>query len=165
MPSKKIRFINASGVSLAGRLEFPLSIAPKAFAVFAHVFTGSKNIASARHITRALTLNGIAVLRFDFAGLGVSSDSYANEYNKAINDAFQKCSPDVDALASVKTFKAKKYWPQVLGVAATIIGGAMISNDDSKVGGVVLSLSGLIALGINTYDFVVLGEPTHKVNN
>ena len=87
MPSKKISFINASGVSLAGRLEFPLSITPKAFAVFAHVFTGSKNIASARHITRALTLNGIAVLRFDFAGLGDSEGDFSNtNFTSNVND-------------------------------------------------------------------------------
>ena len=46
MPSKKVEFINKNGYKLSARLELPLSAKPDAYAVFAHVFTGSKNLIS-----------------------------------------------------------------------------------------------------------------------
>ena len=76
MPSKKVEFVNANGYKLSARLEMPLTKTPDAYAVFAHVFTGSKNLSATRHISRALTLNGIAVLRFDFTGLGDSEGDF-----------------------------------------------------------------------------------------
>lgn len=78
MPSKKVEFINANGYKLSARLEMPLTQNPDAYAVFAHVFTGSKNLSATRHISRALTLNGIAVLRFDFTGLGDSEGDFSD---------------------------------------------------------------------------------------
>lgn len=76
MPSQKITFTNANGYELSARIDWPLSKGPYPFAIFAHVFTGNKNIKSARHISRALTLNGIAVMRFDFTGLGESEGNF-----------------------------------------------------------------------------------------
>jgi len=87
MPAKKVEFTNKKGLKLAGKIEFPLTKKPEAFAIFAHVFTGSKNLASARHISRALTLNGFAVLRFDFAGLGDSEGDFSNtNFTSNVND-------------------------------------------------------------------------------
>lgn len=77
MPAKKVSFTNQKGVELAGILEFPLTSKPITFAVFSHAFTGSKNLTAARHIARALTLAGIAVLRFDFTGLGNSGGDFS----------------------------------------------------------------------------------------
>ncbi|MEM1320685.1 MAG: bifunctional alpha/beta hydrolase/OsmC family protein [Bacteroidota bacterium] len=78
MRSKKITFQNATGYTLAARLELPANSHPHAYAIFAHVFTGSKNLSASRHISRSLTLSGIAVLRFDFTGLGDSEGNFAD---------------------------------------------------------------------------------------
>ncbi len=78
MRSKKVEFKNTNGFSLAARLELPADRYPYAYAIFAHVFTGNKNLSATRHISRALTQSGIAVLRFDFTGLGDSEGEFAD---------------------------------------------------------------------------------------
>lgn len=78
MPSKKVTFVNANGYELSAKLEFPLLQKPDAYAVFAHAFTGSKSLKATRNISRSLTLNGIAVLRFDFTGLGDSEGEFSD---------------------------------------------------------------------------------------
>jgi putative redox protein len=77
MPIKKIEFEGSQGVSLAARLDMP-AVQPRAFAIFAHCFTCSKDILAASRIARALSAKGIAVLRFDFTGLGHSEGEFAN---------------------------------------------------------------------------------------
>ena len=69
MPSETLHFEGARGERLAARLDLP-GEAPRASVLFAHCFTCSKDIHAARAIARALTARGLAVLRFDFAGLG-----------------------------------------------------------------------------------------------
>lgn len=71
-----VRFPGALGTQLSARLELPA--APRAFAVFAHCFTCSKDTLAATRISTALTARGIAVLRFDFTGLGGSDGDFAN---------------------------------------------------------------------------------------
>ncbi|MCZ6747744.1 MAG: alpha/beta hydrolase, partial [SAR324 cluster bacterium] len=71
MPTTKATFPGAQGQTLAGRLDLPES-PPKAYALFAHCFTCSKDIFAATRVSTALTEQGIAVLRFDFTGLGSS---------------------------------------------------------------------------------------------
>jgi len=62
---------------LAARLDLP-SGSPQAYALFAHCFTCSKDIFAAKRIAGALTSHGIAVLRFDFTGIGHSDGEFAN---------------------------------------------------------------------------------------
>jgi len=76
--SQKVKFKNANNYELSAVLEFPADTKPYAYAVFAHVFTGSKSLTATRHIARGLTQNGIAVLRFDFTGLGESEGDFAD---------------------------------------------------------------------------------------
>ncbi len=73
----KATFHNSQGEALAGLLEIPAGTV-KAYALFAHCFTCSKDIAAASRITRALAEQGIAVLRFDFTGLGNSEGDFSN---------------------------------------------------------------------------------------
>jgi putative redox protein len=74
---ERFEFDNDAGERLAGLLERPAgSIA--GVALFAHCFTCSKDIAAAARIARALAANGLAVLRFDFTGLGHSEGEFAN---------------------------------------------------------------------------------------
>ncbi|MDH3810941.1 MAG: alpha/beta fold hydrolase [Gammaproteobacteria bacterium] len=75
MQSKNISFPNADGQALAGILDMP-DRAPRAYALFAHCFTCSKNLKAATNIARAMTDAGIAVLRFDFTGLGKSEGAF-----------------------------------------------------------------------------------------
>lgn len=77
MRSEKFEFPGHSGESLAARLDFP-DTTPRAYALFAHCFTCTKDIVAASRISRALTEAGIAVLRFDFTGLGHSEGEFAN---------------------------------------------------------------------------------------
>ncbi len=85
----KISFQNQQGESLAGLLETPDG-ETRAYALFAHCFTCSKDIAAASRITRALASKGIAVLRFDFTGLGNSDGDFANtNFSSNINDLIQ----------------------------------------------------------------------------
>ena len=75
--SEKVTFPGADGVMLAGRLDWPLGT-PRAFALFAHCFTCSKDIFAASRVAQGLAARGFAVLRFDFTGLGASEGEFAN---------------------------------------------------------------------------------------
>ncbi|MBK1643579.1 osmotically inducible protein C [Thiocapsa imhoffii] len=75
----RLAFPNAEGQTLVGLLETPPErVATARYALFAHCFTCSKDIAAATRISRALAARGIAVLRFDFTGLGNSDGDFAN---------------------------------------------------------------------------------------
>ena len=75
--TSKVTFEGADGDALAARLDRPEG-APKAFALFAHCFTCSKDIFAAQRIAGALAMRGFGVLRFDFTGLGSSEGEFAN---------------------------------------------------------------------------------------
>lgn len=77
MASLKITFTGADGDPLAARLETPDG-APAAYAIFAHCFTCGKDSSATVRIARALAGEGVAVLRFDFTGLGQSGGDFAN---------------------------------------------------------------------------------------
>jgi putative redox protein len=78
MHLKKISFSNQRGEQLSARLELPANRHPIAFALFAHCFTCNKNLTAVRNISRSLTMSGVAVMRFDFTGLGESEGDFAN---------------------------------------------------------------------------------------
>ena len=75
MPSRKVEFAGSQG-KLAAVLESPA--APRGYALFAHCFTCTKDIFSARYLTSELAARGFAVLRFDFTGLGASEGEFEN---------------------------------------------------------------------------------------
>ncbi|MEE9454554.1 MAG: alpha/beta fold hydrolase [Paracoccaceae bacterium] len=77
MPSEKLTFQGHSGHELAGLLDKPNGPI-LATALFAHCFTCSKDILAAKRISGRLAAAGIAVLRFDFTGLGHSDGEFAN---------------------------------------------------------------------------------------
>jgi putative redox protein len=79
MRSERFNFPNAKGEQLAATLDMPLG-KPTAFALFAHCFTGGKDNLAAKRIAEGLTSHGIAVLRFDFTGLGSSEGEFANTH-------------------------------------------------------------------------------------
>src|ERR1700742_1446415 len=77
MPAERFDFPNSNGQKLAALLDRPDGPV-RAVELFAHCFTCGKSIRAARHIAEGLKLHGIAVLRFDFTGLGSSEGEFAN---------------------------------------------------------------------------------------
>jgi putative redox protein len=77
MNSKTITFKNEQGQSLSAKIDFPISGRPRHFAIFAHCFTCNKNLNAVRGISRVLSQNQIAVLSFDFTGLGQSEGEFS----------------------------------------------------------------------------------------
>ncbi|MFK7961376.1 MAG: alpha/beta hydrolase family protein [Phycisphaerales bacterium] len=77
MSHLRIEFPGALGETLAARLDEPDG-EPQAYALFAHCFTCSKDIAAASRIAQGLARRGIGVLRFDFTGLGHSGGEFEN---------------------------------------------------------------------------------------
>jgi len=73
MPTETLRFPGREGRSLAARLDTPAE-APRAYALFAHCFTCSKDSKAAAYVAQALAAHGIATLRFDFSSLEFSSN-------------------------------------------------------------------------------------------
>ncbi len=76
MGFQKLFFESKTGASLAARLDSPDDRVPSAYALFAHCFACSKNYKAVAHISRAMADAGIAVLRFDFTGLGESEGDF-----------------------------------------------------------------------------------------
>ncbi len=78
MPTKRLEFPGAHGHDLAARLEVPEDGKPRAHALFAHCFTCTKNLRAVVQVSRSLCDEGLAVLRFDFTGLGESEGDFAD---------------------------------------------------------------------------------------
>jgi putative redox protein len=71
-----LKFRGTQG-DLDARVDLPVGT-PVAWALFAHCFTCSKDTVAASRISRSLAGQGIAVLRFDFTGLGGSDGEFSN---------------------------------------------------------------------------------------
>ena len=112
---KRLTFEGAHGDTLAARLELPKS-EPKAYALFAHCFTCSKNLNAAVNISRALAEAGIAVLRFDFTGLGESEGDFADT----------NFSSNVDDLVAAAEFLEVHYGAPQLLVGHSLGGAAVL---------------------------------------
>lgn len=72
----KTGFIGGAGFYLVARLESPLE-KPKAYAIASHCFTCTKDTITVFRLSRLLAAHGIAVLRFDFTGLGDSEGDFS----------------------------------------------------------------------------------------
>jgi alpha/beta superfamily hydrolase len=116
MNSKKITFLNSAGNELAAKIEFPGSSTPLGFALFAHCFTCNKNLTAATTIGRALTANGIAVLRFDFTGLGESEGEFENT----------NFSSNVEDLISAARYLEQNYKAPSIIIGHSLGGAAVI---------------------------------------
>jgi len=87
MRTQRISFVNRQGERLAARLELPEDERPLAFAIFAHCFTCTKDLTAVVQISRALSSRRIAVLRFDFSGLGESEGEFsATTFSSEVTD-------------------------------------------------------------------------------
>lgn len=115
MASEKVTFLNENGHALAARLELPEN-EPIGYALFAHCFTCNKNLTAVRNIGKALNKAGIAVLRFDFTGLGESEGDFENT----------NFSSNVDDLISAANFLAENYEAPKILIGHSLGGAAVI---------------------------------------
>ena len=76
-PVVRATFKGSAGGELAARLDLPAG-PTRAFALFAHCFTCSKDVLAAKRIAEGLARAGVGVLRFDFTGLGSSEGEFSN---------------------------------------------------------------------------------------
>ncbi|MFC5461774.1 serine aminopeptidase domain-containing protein [Massilia niabensis] len=76
MPTERVEFQGPHG-KLSGKLDLPDGM-PRAYGVFAHCFTCSKDVLAANRISGGLAAQGIGMLRFDFAGLGASAGEFGD---------------------------------------------------------------------------------------
>ena len=77
MPSfERFTLENAHGQQLAARLDLPDGEV-RAYALFAHCFTCSKDLNVVRRIAKALSACGIAMMGVDFTGLGQSEGDFS----------------------------------------------------------------------------------------
>lgn len=87
MKVEKVSFKNNDNKVLSASLELPVDGNPSVYSIFAHCFTCSKDLSAVVNISRALTQKGIAVLRFDFTGLGESEGDFSNtNFSSNISD-------------------------------------------------------------------------------
>src|SRR5579885_2548658 len=114
MRSEKFEFANAKGEKLAAVLDLPLG-EPNAYALFAHCFTCGKDNIAAKRIAAQLSISGIAVLRFDFTGLGGSEGEFANtNFSSNISDL----------VAAAEFLKAERGGPDI--IIGHSLGGAAV---------------------------------------
>lgn len=112
----RIEFVGSSGEKLAARLDFPAE-EPRAYALFAHCFTCSKDLFAASRIAGGLAEHGIAVLRFDFTGLGSSDGEFANT----------NFSSNVEDLVRAADFLRDAYEGPALLVGHSLGGAAVLA--------------------------------------
>lgn len=87
MKTQSLFFKGATGQRLAARMDTPHDGEPIAYALFAHCFTCNKNYKALAQIGRAMADAGIAVLRFDFTGLGESEGDFSNtDFSSNVDD-------------------------------------------------------------------------------
>ncbi|MEP3430368.1 MAG: bifunctional alpha/beta hydrolase/OsmC family protein [Roseibium sp.] len=112
----KLEFDGSHGARLAARLDLPAGEI-RAFALFAHCFTCSKDIPAARHIASALSREGIGVLRFDFTGLGGSGGDFSST----------GFSSNVEDLKLAADFLRQNYEAPQLLIGHSLGGAAILS--------------------------------------
>lgn len=112
----KVSFKNSSGHDLIGYLELPLNQKPHNYILMAHCFTCDKNFHGVRNISKALTIKGFGVLRFDFTGLGESEGDFADS----------NFSGNVEDLIAAANFLKDEYKRPTMVVGHSLGGAAAI---------------------------------------
>jgi len=145
MVTKRVTFESADGSTLSARIELPASGRPRAWALFAHCFTCSKNVGAAVDITRALSGLGIGVLRFDFTGLGESEGDFADT----------SFSSNVEDITAAAQFMAVE-----LGAPAILIGHSLGGAAVLQAAGRIPSVKAVVTIGAPAAPVHVLAHVT-----
>lgn len=142
MPTERFTFPGHSGDLLAARLDLPEG-AHLATALMAHCFTCGKDIAASRRIAARLNAHGIAVLRFDFTGLGHSGGEFENtSFTSNVSDL----------VAAADTLEARGMAPAL--IIGHSLGGAAVLRAASKIA----SAKAVVTIGAPF-------DPGHVVHN
>lgn len=132
MKSEKVNFKNSFGTNLSGIIDFPLIGKPRAFALFAHCFTCSKDLKAVDNISQGLTNNNIAVLRFDFTGLGQSKGAFSDS----------NFSSNIDDLKSAVHFLESEYHSPQIMIGHSLGGAAVLHTSGS-----IASVNAVVTIG------------------
>ncbi|QSE98358.1 bifunctional alpha/beta hydrolase/OsmC family protein [Fulvivirga lutea] len=117
MKLEPVKFQNTESQTIHAILELPVDGNPLAYAIFAHCFTCSKDLKAVVNISRAMTQKGIAVLRFDFTGLGSSEGDFSNtNFNSNISD-----------LVSAYDFMKEQYKAPAIIIGHSLGGAAVLA--------------------------------------
>ncbi len=116
MRSQKLKIVNRKGITLYAQLELPANQKPNYYAIFAHCFTCSSSLSAVWHVSRALTQDGFAVVRFDFTGLGRSEGQFADSHFSA----------NIEDLLDVHAYMAEHYEAPSLLVGHSLGGAAVL---------------------------------------
>jgi len=117
--SLKLTFPGGAGDDLAARLDLPDG-PPRAYALFAHCFTCSKDVAAASRLSRALCGYGYGVLRFDFTGIGNSDGDFGNT----------SFSSNLDDLVAAADYLREAFRAPTLLVGHSLGGAAVLAAAD-----------------------------------
>ena len=116
MRNERINFRGAQGDELSARLSLPPDGEVRACALFAHCFTCSKDLKPVVNLSRALTQQRIAVLRFDFTGLGESEGDFADT----------SFSSNIEDLVAAAEFMRGRYETPALLIGHSLGGAAVL---------------------------------------
>ena len=116
MKVERVTFPGSEGQKLAARLDSP-DEEPRAYALFAHCFTCGKDIFAASRIAQRLTEHRVAVLRFDFTGIGASEGEFANT----------NFSSNVADLVAAAANLRRTYRPPALLIGHSLGGAAVLA--------------------------------------
>jgi len=124
MNTQKLEIDNADGLKLAAQLDLPADRKPVAYALFAHCFTCTKDFKAAYYISRALTRQGIAVVRLDFTGLGESEGDFSDtNFSSNVDDLVAAASYMSSQLAAPQLLVGHS-----LGGAAALLATPLIAS-------------------------------------
>ena len=115
--SRQVRFPGFNGGILAGTLDYPEGVEPQEYAVVSHCFTCTRQTLTTARLSRGLAGAGMAVLRFDFTGLGDSEGQFADTH-------FRSMVQDVVCAAE---FLSKHYRPPSLLLGHSMGGTASLA--------------------------------------
>jgi len=115
MLTERIDFPGPHG-NLSAKLDAPDG-PPRAYGIFAHCFTCSKDVLATTHIARGLAALGVAVLRFDFAGLGASQGDFADT----------NFSSNVEDLVAAADYLRDKFAAPTLLIGHSLGGAAVLA--------------------------------------
>lgn len=124
MRTTALKIDNQKGNDLQAFIDFPNNQQPKQYAIFAHCFTCNSQFNAARSIVQGLNRAGIAVLRFDFTGLGKSTGEFSESHFEA----------NIDDILAVNNYMKEHYQlPELiighsLGGAAAIVAASSLDN-------------------------------------
>lgn len=138
----RAEFDGYSGARLAARLDLPAG-AIRAWALFAHCFTCSKDTLAAKRISGELARAGIAVMRFDFTGLGSSDGEFAST----------NFSSNVEDLRAAAEWLETHYSAPEILIGHSLGGAAVLA-----IAGELASVKAVVTLGAPS-------EASHVIHN